>query len=295
MHEVKVPELAESITEGTIADWLVSEGDSVEEGDVLLELETDKVNVEIHAENSGTLQNIQKQAGDNVEVGEVIAYIGEGKAEGAKEAQPAKEEASQKEAATETSAPSEQAETEDKSGEEVTASPAARKLAREKGIDLRRVRPSDPLGRITADDVNAHQETSAAKPEAPRQKPAAQPAQPQESDDPTKPVERVRMPRRRQTIAKNLVQAQHNAAMLTTFNEVDLSAVIEVRKRRKEAFKEEHDVNLGFMSFFTKAAVAALKAFPALNAEIDGTDIIYKKFYDIGIAVSTDEGLVVPV
>lgn len=292
MPEVKVPELAESITEGTISDWLVSEGDQVNEGDVLLELETDKVNVEIHAEHSGTLQNIRKHAGDVVEVGEVIAQIGEGGAAATPQATTPPSE--QKEAAPvkeETPATEDVKEAPD-GEEDITASPAARKLAREQGIDLRRVRPSDPMGRVTMDDVKAHKSQPSTPPAPAEKKQAPAPAP---AVDPTKPVERVPMTRRRQTIAKRLVQAQQTAAMLTTFNEVDMSAVMEIRKRRKEAFKEEHDVSLGFMSFFTKAVVGALKAYPALNAEIDGTDVLYKKFYDIGIAVATDNGLVVPV
>ncbi|EGK12416.1 2-oxoglutarate dehydrogenase complex dihydrolipoyllysine-residue succinyltransferase [Kroppenstedtia eburnea] len=296
MHEVKVPELAESITEGTISDWLVSEGDQVNEGDVLLELETDKVNVEIHAEHSGTLQNIRKKAGDTVEVGEVIAQIGEGAATAPAAPQAPAPQPEQKEAApVKEEAPAAESVEEAADGDgDITASPAARKLAREKGIDLRRVRPSDPMGRVTVDDVKAHTEQPPAKPAPAEKKQAAAPT-PAVETDPAKPVERVPMTRRRQTIAKRLVEAQQTAAMLTTFNEVDMSAVMEIRKRRKEAFKEQHDVSLGFMSFFTKAVVGALKAYPALNAEIDGTDVLYKKFYDIGIAVATDNGLVVPV
>ncbi|GGA37025.1 dihydrolipoyllysine-residue succinyltransferase component of 2-oxoglutarate dehydrogenase complex [Kroppenstedtia guangzhouensis] len=297
MHEVKVPELAESITEGTISDWLVSEGDQVNEGDVLLELETDKVNVEIHAEHSGMLQNIRKKAGDTVEVGEVIAQIGEGGAKAPQAPQAPAPQPEQKEAAPlkqETPAAESVEEAADGDGD-ITASPAARKLAREKGIDLRRVRPSDPMGRVTVDDVKAHTEQPPAKAAPVEKKQPAAPTTPAPGEDLSKPVERVPMTRRRQTIAKRLVEAQQTAAMLTTFNEVDMSAVIEIRKRRKEAFKEQHDVNLGFMSFFTKAVVGALKAYPVLNAEIDGTDVLYKKFYDIGIAVATDNGLVVPV
>lgn len=185
MHEVKVPELAESITEGTISDWMVSEGDSVNEGDVLLELETDKVNVEIHAEQSGVLSNIKKHAGDVVEVGEVIAHIGEGEGKGAP-AQDKNEIQEEKKEEQKQPAVSKEEETH---ADDVTASPAARKLAREKGIDLQRVRPTDPMGRITAEDVKAHTEEPPAAQKAPQKKqPAVQPSPAAESDA-GKPVE----------------------------------------------------------------------------------------------------------
>ncbi|WP_243743024.1 2-oxoglutarate dehydrogenase complex dihydrolipoyllysine-residue succinyltransferase, partial [Bacillus thuringiensis] len=164
------------------------------------------------------------------------------------------------------------------------ASPAARKMARELGIDLNDVRSTDPLGRVRPHDVQAH----AA---APKEAPAA----PVAKTEFEKPVERVKMSRRRQTIAKRLVEVQQTSAMLTTFNEVDMSAIMELRKERKDAFEKKHDVRLGFMSFFTKAVVAALKQFPLLNAEIQGDELIIKKFYDIGIAVAAPDGLVVPV
>jgi 2-oxoglutarate dehydrogenase E2 component (dihydrolipoamide succinyltransferase) len=173
------------------------------------------------------------------------------------------------------------------------ASPSARKLAREKGLDLSQIPTADPLGRIRAQDVQGY---------TPQQqqveKPAPSPAQaraPKGDEDNSKPVERIRMSRRRQTIANRLVEVQHTAAMLTTFNEVDMTNVINLRKRRKDSFLEENDVKLGFMSFFTKAVVAALKKSPLLNAEIQDDQILLKKFYDIGIAVSAPEGLVVPV
>ncbi|PQP85843.1 2-oxoglutarate dehydrogenase complex dihydrolipoyllysine-residue succinyltransferase, partial [Paenibacillus sp. AR247] len=172
------------------------------------------------------------------------------------------------------------------------ASPAARKLAREQGIDLDQVSSRDPKGRIYPDNVKNHAEAPAAPQAA---APAPQAAAPAAVSQSGKPAERTRMSRRRATIAKRLVEAQRTAAMLTTFNEVDMTAIMDIRKRRKDAFKEKHDIGLGFMSFFTKAVVGALKKFPHLNAEIDGEDIIVKKYYDIGIAVSAKEGLVVPV
>jgi len=290
--EVKVPELAESITEGTIAKWLKNVGEKVNKGDDIVELETDKVNVQIAAEDEGVLTEIKKGEGDTVEVGEVIAVLDPNAAPG--EAPKAAPEAKKEEAQPEAQAPKAEAPAAAEvaeSHERLVATPAARKLARELGIDLKTVAASDPLGRIRPEDVKRE----ATKPAAPQAQPAASATAPKATENPAKPVERVRMTRRRQTIATRLVEAQHTAAMLTTFNEVDMTAIMDVRARRKDAFMKKHDVKLGFMSFFTKAVVGALKEFPLLNAEIQGTDLLIKKFYDIGIAVSTDEGLVVPV
>ncbi|WP_026679360.1 2-oxoglutarate dehydrogenase complex dihydrolipoyllysine-residue succinyltransferase [Fictibacillus gelatini] len=290
MAEVKVPELAESISEGTIAQWLKNVGDQVNKGDYIVELETDKVNVEISAEEDGVLQEILKEAGDTVEVGEVIAVLGSGAGAAApqKQEEQPKETAEAPKAAAKEKAPSVEPST--TPADRPVASPAARKLARELGIDLNQVETRDPLGRVRPEDVKAH----ATKPAQQAQPPKA--AAPQAAPvSPDKPVERIKMSRRRQTIAKRLVDVQHTAAMLTTFNEVDMTAIMDVRKRRKDAFLEQHDVKLGFMSFFTKAVVGALKKFPLLNAEIQGDEILMKKFYDIGVAVGTDQGLVVPV
>ncbi|WP_243290738.1 2-oxoglutarate dehydrogenase complex dihydrolipoyllysine-residue succinyltransferase [Bacillus sp. FJAT-47783] len=287
MAEIKVPELAESIFEGTISSWLKKPGDKIEKGEYILELETDKVNVEITAEHEGILTEIHKNEGDTVQVGEVIGIIDE-----------SGEAPVQNEAATEEAAPVAEQKNVQQEKEEVDvavkdrpiASPAARKLAREKGINLSAVPTQDPLGRVRKQDIESYQEPKqVVKQEAP-QKPVAA----QQVED-TKSVERIRMTRRRQTIAKRLVEVQQTAAMLTTFNEIDMTAVMNLRKRRKDQFFEQHDVRLGFMSFFTKAVVAALKKFPLLNAEIQGDEIVLKKFYDIGVAVSTDDGLVVPV
>ncbi|MGP4038411.1 2-oxoglutarate dehydrogenase complex dihydrolipoyllysine-residue succinyltransferase [Gracilibacillus sp. D59] len=296
MKEIKVPELAESITEGTIAEWLVSEGDSVEKGDPICELETDKVNVEVNADYSGVVAEFVKNEGDDVEVGEVIAKIDEnGEAGGSsaessddkKEPAP-KEEEKQKE-------PKQEKTTEPKKAgnqQKVVASPATRKRARELGIDLNDITPTDPLGRIRPEDVeNAVKPAKADK--KPKAENKAKSSGSQEEFD--KPVEREKMSRRRQTIANRLVEAQQTAAMLTTFNEVDMTAVMNLRSQRKDKFQEKHGIKLGFMSFFTKAVVSALKEFPYLNAEIQENEIVKKKFYDIGIAVSTDDGLVVPV
>ncbi|WP_191561364.1 2-oxoglutarate dehydrogenase complex dihydrolipoyllysine-residue succinyltransferase [Metabacillus idriensis] len=296
MAEVIVPELAESISEGTIAQWLKQPGDYVEKGEYLVELETDKVNVELTADYSGVLKDVVKDSGDTVLVGEVIAVIDENGETASAQTEEVKEEP-KKEETSKASAPKEekQEQTESKSQRPI-ASPAARKLARERGIDLTQVPSGDPLGRLRKHDIEAYSPNEAVqKPAAPQKAPEAKPAAKQASDSFDKPVERERMSRRRQTIAKRLVEVQQTAAMLTTFNEVDMTAVMDVRKRRKDKFFEQHDVRLGFMSFFTKAVIAALKKYPLLNAEIQGDELVIKKFYDIGIAVSAPEGLVVPV
>jgi 2-oxoglutarate dehydrogenase E2 component (dihydrolipoamide succinyltransferase) len=297
MFEVKVPELAESISEGTVAQWLKKEGEAVVKGEDLVELETDKVNIEISAEHDGVLKNIQVQPGDTVSVGDVIAMIAEG---GAEEASSAPEEKTAEQPKEETAqkqeAPAAKEETEDKNAaDRPIASPAARKLAREKGIDLSEVSTRDPLGRVRPEDVKRHSEGGSEKAAPSKKAPAAPQAKTAAPVNPEKPVERVKMTRRRQTIAKRLVEAQQTAAMLTTFNEVDMTAINEVRARRKDKFYEQNGVKLGFMSFFTKAVVGALKKFPAINAEIQGDEMVLKKFYDIGIAVGAEEGLVVPV
>ncbi|TXL63955.1 2-oxoglutarate dehydrogenase complex dihydrolipoyllysine-residue succinyltransferase [Cerasibacillus terrae] len=294
MKEIIVPELAESITEGTISEWLVKEGDKVEKGDPVLELETDKVNVEVNTDYAGVITEILVGEDEDVEVGDVIAKIDENAEAGAA---PAKEEAPKEEVKEEPkkeekveAAPA-SAEEDEASKLDVIASPAARKRARELGIDLAKVSPRDPLGRIRPEDVDAAAKGATEK-KAPAKKAAPKAAEKTEFD---KPVIREKMSRRRQTIAKRLVEVQHTAAMLTTFNEVDLTNIMNLRKERQEKFVEKHGLKLGFMSFFTKAVVGALKEFPLLNAEIQGDELIIKQFYDIGIAVAAKEGLVVPV
>lgn len=295
MAEIKVPELAESITEGTVAQWLKKTGEYVEKGDYIVELETDKVNVEIISEESGIIQELKASEGDTVQVGETIAIVN---AQGAAEQPKAAESVEEKPVAEEkTEAPKgEQPKVQE--DQSVTkqlpiASPAARKLARERGIDLTAVQTNDPLGRVRAQDVAAYEQKQAVAQTKPAQAPKLAATTPSVEAD--NRVERVRMTRRRQTIANRLLEVKQNTAMLTTFNEVDMTNIMALRNRRKDAFQKENDVKLGFMSFFTKAVVAALKKAPLLNAEIQGDQIVLKKYYDIGIAVSTDEGLVVPV
>lgn len=292
MIELKVPELAESISEGTVLQWLVNIGDKVNKGEGIVELETDKVNLEVGAEFTGVLTKVLKEPGDTVEVGEVIAILEENVTAAATAVLTEVPESKPEETTNEQSI---QSASELPKAERPIASPAARKLARELGIDLQQVGSSDPLGRIRPHDVKAHNQVPAKKEEPKIEKavPSTTSAQVQTEFD--KPVERVKMTRRRQTIAKRLVEVQHTAAMLTTFNEVDMSAIMNLRKKRKDAFFEKHEVRLGFMSFFTKAVVASLKQFPLLNAEIQNDDVLVKKFYDIGIAVAAPGGLVVPV
>lgn len=299
MAEVKVPELAESITEGTIAEWLKNVGDSVEKGEAILELETDKVNVEVVSEEEGVLQEQLASEGDTVEVGQVIATVGEGsgnasssKEESSDQSQSANNDEATKELAQPTESQSNNEETQSNpNNQRVNATPSARRHARENGVDLSTVsgkgndvvRKDDVENSQKAAQSQSSQETS--KKEEPKKSSGA----------PNKPVIREKMSRRKKTAAKKLLEVSNNTAMLTTFNEVDMTNVMELRKRKKEQFIKDHDgTKLGFMSFFTKAAVAALKKYPEVNAEIDGDDMITKQYYDIGVAVSTDDGLLVP-
>lgn len=300
MAEIKVPELAESITEGTIAQWLKQPGDTVEKGEFIVELETDKVNVEVISEEAGVVQELLFAEGDTVEVGQVIAVVGEGSGSGSStnnpvEADPAEsdtpitketDESSSKEVVKTVPAAKEEVSSTDRT----IASPAARKLAREKGIDLQSVSTVDPMGRVRVQDVDAHSNApkqSAATPAA-----SKAPAVAKEDDG---RVKREKMSRRRQTIASRLLEVKQSTAMLTTFNEIDMTNVMALRSRKKDKFFDDHDVRLGFMSFFTKAVTSALKKYPYVNAELDGDEVLLKQFYDIGIAVSTEEGLVVPI
>jgi 2-oxoglutarate dehydrogenase E2 component (dihydrolipoamide succinyltransferase) len=290
--EITVPPLGESIVEATVGRWMKSPGDAVTQGEALVELETDKVNMEVAAPESGVLQEIVAPQGTTVGVGAILGLLGagEGSTTSAAEAAPAE--------VTASSAASVEA-GENGSGR---ATPVARRMAEEHGLDLGQIQGSGPGGRVRQEDVVAvlQRQSSTSTPTAAPPRPAPQPAfapPPAAEAVGTElgPVERIRMSRRRLTIANRLVEAQHTAAMLTTFNEVDMSAIMDVRKRRRDSFKERHGVGLGYMSFFTKAVVGALKAQPRLNAEIQGDEMILKYYYDIGIAVSTEGGLVVPV
>jgi 2-oxoglutarate dehydrogenase E2 component (dihydrolipoamide succinyltransferase) len=310
--EIRVPPLGVSLVDAVVGQWLKSEGDAVARGETILELETDKVNLDVTADEDGVLASIAHGEGDVVTVGEVLGTISAGAVAGngasapaaevpapapAPVAEPVAAVAAAAPAPMETAAPVEGA---------GRAAPAVRRLAEEHNIDLNEIAGSGPGGRVTREDIlslAAARQTpapAAAAPVAPTAAPA--PAAPAKPAAPAAPriedargEERIRMNRRRQTIANRLVEAQHTAAMLTTFNEIDMSAVMALRTERKDAFKEKFGVNLGFMSFFTKASIGALKAFPYVNAEIQGDEMVLKQYYDIGIAVGIDEGLVVPI
>ncbi len=292
MAEIKVPELAESITEGTIAQWVKKVGDRVEKGEFIVELETDKVNAEIISEEAGVLTQILAEEGDTVLVGQVIAVVeaGEGGAT-APAVEAPKVEATPAPVAPKVEAPKAPVEIVESTGS-VVASPAARKLAREKGIDLAAISPVDPQGRVRVQDVAAHAVAPVVS--APVAPVAGSPlvfAPAAESGRVT--IEK--MSRRRQTIAKRLLEVKQSTAMLTTFNEIDMTNIMALRKRKQDEFVKANDIKLGFMSFFTKAVVAALKKYPYVNAQISGDEIHLNNFFDIGIAVSTEEGLVVPI
>ncbi|MEZ4505156.1 MAG: 2-oxoglutarate dehydrogenase complex dihydrolipoyllysine-residue succinyltransferase [Thermomicrobiales bacterium] len=312
--EIRVPPLGESLVDAVVGQWLKAEGDAVTRGETILELETDKVNLDVTADEDGVLSSIAHSEGDVVTVGEVLGTITAGAVAGNGASAQAVEEApapapepvvaTAAAAATPVPAPApvEAAPAADGPGR---AAPAVRRLAEEHNIDLNEVPGTGPGGRVTREDIlslaAARQVPAtapvpaapAAPPPAPVAAKPAVPAAPHVED--ARGEERIRMNRRRKTIANRLVEAQQTAAMLTTFNEIDMSAVMALRAERKDAFKEKFGVNLGFMSFFTKASVGALKAFPYVNAEIQGDEIVLKKYYDIGIAVGIDEGLVVPV
>ncbi|UXS66970.1 dihydrolipoyllysine-residue succinyltransferase [Staphylococcus chromogenes] len=294
MAEVKVPELAESITEGTIAEWLKKVGDTVEKGEAILELETDKVNVEVVSEEAGTLQELLAEEGDTVEVGQAIAVVGEGSGNASSEQATSSDDDSKK---SEETASKEQQDNQSKeqptqkeessSNERINATPSARRAAREKGVSLNEVQSI-----VRKEDVERGQQAKSASSNTSS---SNQDTKPQKPTTPSKPVIREKMSGRKQTAAKKLLEVSNNTAMLTTFNEVDMTNVMNLRKRKKEKFMEDHNgTKLGFMSFFTKAAVAALKKYPEVNAEIDGDYMVTKQFYDIGVAVSTPGGLLVP-
>ena len=277
--EIKVPALGESVTEATVAKWLVKAGESVSIDQPLCELETDKVTVEVNATVAGAIVDLAVEEGATVQVGGLLCHIEAGASGGA-----AKPVAAQPVLAP---APVVAA----SSGANLAASgPAARKLAEEKGVAAATVQPTGKDGRATKADVMAAL-SSIVPPAAPAPKPAV-PSGPRLRSD---REERVKMTRLRRTIANRLKEAQNTAAMLTTFNEVDMSNVMALRERTKDDFEKKHGARLGFMSFFVKACIAALKELPAVNAEIEGDELVYKNYYDIGVAVGTPNGLVVPV
>jgi 2-oxoglutarate dehydrogenase E2 component (dihydrolipoamide succinyltransferase) len=289
---ILVPEVGESIVDARVAKWLRKEGDVVSAGDPLVELETDKVDLEVGAPQAGVLARIDRKDGTDVKVGEVLGVIDEaaaGKATPA--AAPAAAEAKRpaaepKPAAGDTRSP--------------RATPTARKAAEEHEVDLTKVQGSGDGGRVMKRDVVQAAGVGAPATPAPAPEPAkarpvplAQETRPRPAGERTE--ERIRMSKRRATIARRLVEAQSTAAMLTTFNEIEMSAVMALRERHKQSFKERHGVGLGIASFFVKASIGALRTFPRINAEIQGDEMVLKHYYDIGVAVGASEGLVVPV
>ncbi len=296
MTDIRVPSLGESVTEATVGKWFKRPGDTVAVDEPLVELETDKVTLEVPAPASGVLSDVAAQEGATVAVG---ALLGQIKESGASSAKPAVVVGP---AASPTGAPDQKtsrikpigAGPEQPMPRDMPAPPSVRKLAAESGLDPSTVAGSGRRGQVTKGDMLAAIERAAA---VPTPVPSAAPVQmraPSPPDDAAR-EERVPMTRLRQTIARRLKDAQNTAAMLTTFNEVDMSAVMHLRDQYKELFEKKHGVKLGFMSFFVRACIQALKEIPAVNAEIDGTDIVYKNYYHIGVAVGTERGLVVPV
>jgi 2-oxoglutarate dehydrogenase E2 component (dihydrolipoamide succinyltransferase) len=267
---VVVPEVGESIVDARVAKWLKKEGDPVKVGDPLVELETDKIDLEVAASQTGVLGKITQGDGADVKVGDVIGVIDDSAAgKAASQPPPAAPK------------PVEAPEAPEALKEKTRITPAARNVAQRNDVDLKQVRGTGEAGRVMKRDV----EEVAQKPPAPVPSPAAAP----------RAEERVRMSKRRATIARRLVEAQSTAAMLTTFNEVDMTGVMAVRERHKQTFKERFGVNLGLTSFFVKATVGALRDFPRINAELQGDEMVLKRYYDIGVAVGAKEGLVVPV
>lgn len=316
--KILVPELGESVLEATVLRWHKQAGDQVNVGDVLVELETDKVNLEVGAKTSGVLGSIEVPEGSDVKVGDVLGTIDAAKPADSpevtapKELKPEKEEEKKQEPEPVRSDGG--AAKEREAAPQLT--PVAARLARENNLDVSQLSGTGTQGRVTKTDVEQFlqdQEKTVEKEKYPdghlRQAPVESEAETVKPESQVvtqlektsvgspsqRPEERSRMSRRRRTIAQRLLEASQSTAMLTTFNEIDMSAVMDLRKRRNEEFQERYGVKLGFMSFFVKAAISALKAFPQLNAEIQGDEIVLKKYYDIGMAIGSEEGLVVPV
>jgi len=280
--EIKVPAMGESVTEATISKWFKKEGDAVKRDEPLLELETDKVTVEVPSPADGAIESISAQAGATVQVGALLGAITEGQAGAAPKPAAPKAEAPKPAVPAQTPAPA-------APKADAPAMPSAKRISEESGVPLSSVAGTGRDGRVTKGDMLG---ALAARSSAPAPVAAAAPAGPRAHEA---REEKVAMTRLRKTIALRLKESQNTAAMLTTFNEVDMTAVMGLRTTYKDTFEKKHGVKMGFMGFFTKAVVAALKELPNVNAEIEGDNIVYKNYYDIGIAVSTERGLVVPV
>ncbi len=286
-----VPELGESVVEATVGHWRKAEGDRVSAGEAVVELETDKVDLEVGAPRSGVLKTIAREEGVTVRIGDVLGVIEEtAESPTADSRKPESPPASStgtyvsEEPPVHAIAPS---------AATLRSTPSARRLARERGPDVDKVRSPFAEVPMTSLDAEGYSKAGSARRESPTR--SAEAAAPSETSEMTRREERVRMSRRRLTIATRLVEAVHAAAMVTTFNDVDMSSVVALRLRHKDSFKARHGVGLGIVSFFVKASIAALRAFPRLNAEIRGQEIVLKHYYDIGVAVGASEGLVVPV
>ncbi len=288
--EIKVPQMGESIREATVADWRFTVGSTFESGEILVELETDKVTLEVPAPVRGSLKEIKQDVGANVQVGDVLAYIleasqGHDAASVSVQKQPTKTA----ETPTEINPASQAIETVHSGPASIkneNLAPGAARLAQEENIDVSQIAGSGKRGQVTKSDIVAFIDAS---------KPQVAPAKPTQSPSPVQREEVVPMSRLRQRIAERLVEAQQTAAILTTFNEIDMHNIMELRKRHKDLFEKTHGVGLGFMSIFVKAAIHALRAVPAVNAEIRQSNIVYKRYYDISVAVGGPKGLVVPV
>ena len=306
--EVTVPEMGESVLEATVSQWFKKECEYVNVGDVLVELETDKVNVEVGAKGAGVLQQIKVQNGGDVKVGDVLGTIDEkatqpqsapaAEPEKAEEQPPAQEQPQQP-AAEEQQKPAAREDGRSTHPKEAPlATPVASRMARDKDVDLGEIQGTGSEGRVTRADVEKYLQAqdkvdrTAGQPQALADVQNEVSATPPSGD---RAEERIRMSRRRRTIATRLLEARNSTAMLTTFNEVDMTSVMNLRKRTHEQFIAKHEIKLGIVSFFVKAAIGALKDFPYLNAEIQGEEIVLKQYYDIGMAIGAEEGLVVPV
>ena len=278
LHEIIVPELAESTVEATVASWLKKEGEIITKGDVIIELDTDKVSLEIVAPSDGLIQSISKQEGETVKVGDILGTIDDSKTVSNNEAN----ETTAKSAETKVDKPQDN----NVATSGVNITPVAKKIAEKENIDLENIKGTGPNGKITKEDLISSEKETIQKPE---------PDKINKEKNIIGREESIKLSRRRITIAKRLKEVQSETVMTTTYNEVDLSSVIAIRKKYQDQFIKKHNTKLGFMSFFVKASVNSLQSFPHLNAELHQDELIVKKYYDIGIAVATDEGLVVPV
>lgn len=287
--EILVPEMGESVLEATVTAWHKKIGDAVNVGDILLELETQKVNLEVGAKDAGVLSKINFEAGQDVNVGDVLGLIDE-KSGGGQVPAPQKDAAPAAAPAPVSAAAPDRARA-------PQATPVAMRVAQDKGVDVSALSGSGPDGRVMRADVESFVQGKGKAPEAAAPAPVkATPAPVAEpSVSQSLREKRTRMSRRRRTIAQRLLEVQQTTAMLTTFNEIDMTAVMDLRKRRNDEFQARHGIKVGFSSFFVKAVVGALKAFPPINAEIDGDEIVLKSYYDIGMAIGAEDGLVVPV